>query len=137
MLSKVDLAEQSRKPIPRPVNEREIPPGYAIAAYLSAMIGLLTLAVANFLTTASKAFEAWVHQMGKAWMPGAQGIGPYSGKETLALVAWLLSWAILHFAFGKRLRNEAVWLTVFLVGIGMATTLLWPPVTHWLWGGER
>jgi len=108
------------------------PPGYAIAAYVSAMIGLVTLSAVNFFTEASKSFETAVFNIGKSWMPGAGGIGPYSGKETLALCAWLFSWFILHFFFAKHLKNEKTWMIVFLIGVGFATTLLWPPVIDWL-----
>ena len=85
-----------------PSTRERIPGGIAVAALMAAMVGMLTLAVANVFTAGSKAFNVWVHDVGKLWMPGAAGIGPYSGKETLALVAWLGTWLILHFA----LRNK-------------------------------
>lgn len=108
--------------------------GGAQAALLSAMLGCLTLAVVNLGTELSKKFQTFVHDVGKLWIPGAEGIGPYSGKETFMLVAWLLSWLIL----GRILRNRewnmnVVWI-LFLIGIGAATTLLWPPVFGWLSG---
>lgn len=108
--------------------------GPAVAALLSAALGLLTLAVVNLGTQASKAFNAWVHGIGKLWMPGAEGIGPYSGKETLSLAVWVGSWILLHLALRKRELNLGRWLVVFLVGIGIATTLLWPPVFEYLAG---
>ena len=105
-----------------------IPSGLAVAAMLSAMLGMLTLAVVNLGTEASEAFAGWVHSVGKLWMPGASGIGPYSGKETLSMVVWIAAWAILHPALRKHDLNLARWLIVFLVGVGVATTLIWPPV---------
>ncbi len=66
-----------------------VPGGIAVAALMAAMLGMLALAVVNVFTTASKPFNAWVHGVGKLWMPGAEGIGPYSGKETISLVVWL------------------------------------------------
>ena len=63
-------------------NARVMPSGIAVAALMSSMLGMLALAVVNVFTTASKDFNAWVHGVGKLWMPGAAGIGPYSGKET-------------------------------------------------------
>ena len=69
----------------------------------------------------------------KLWMPGAEGIGPYSGKETVGLIAWLVSWVILHFSLRHKQLNGGLWLTVFLLGIGVATTLVWPPVWHFGW----
>ena len=73
-------------------------------------------------------------------MPGAEGIGPYSGKETLALLAWLGSWIGLHLVMRRRNRDLLNVGILFLIGIGLATTLLWPPVTervlHLLHGGS-
>lgn len=117
-----------------PSTREHIPGGIAVAALMAAMVGMLTLAVVNVFTTASPAFNTWVHHVGKLWMPGAQGIGPYSGKETLALVGWLGSWAILHFALRKRDLEISRWFIVFLVGVGIATTLIWPPVFEYLAG---
>ena len=106
----------------------ERPTGEAVAALLAAGIALLTLAIVNQMSELSQAFTAWVHGVGKLWMPGAQGIGPYSGKETLALVAWLVSWAILHPAIRMRELSLSRWLVVFLVMVAVATTFIWPPV---------
>ncbi|MGH7208415.1 MAG: hypothetical protein ACREIL_03420 [Nitrospiraceae bacterium] len=108
--------------------------GPAIAAIISAMLGMLTLALVNLGTQASKAFNTWVHGIGKLWMPGAEGIGPYSGKETLSALVWVGSWVVLHVALRNRDLNLGRWLIVFLVGIGIATTLLWPPVFEYLAG---
>ncbi|HZS32704.1 MAG TPA: hypothetical protein VFC42_04945 [Methylomirabilota bacterium] len=113
---------------------RALRSGAAVAAMIAGMIGMLTLSIVNFATEASEAFSTWVHGVGKLWMPGAEGIGPYSGKETLALVAWLASWAILHPALRDRDPSIARWLVIFLIGIGIATTLLWPPVIEHLLG---
>ena len=80
----------------------------------------------------SEGFTTSVHRIGKLWMPGAEGIGPYSGKETLSLLVWLVSWAILHPLLRKTEWNNQVVVGIFLVGVALATTLLWPPVTHWV-----
>jgi len=108
--------------------------GPAVGALVSAMLGMLTLALVNLGTQASKAFNGWVHGVGKLWMPGAEGIGPYSGKETLSALVWIGSWIVLHVAFRNRDLNLGRWLIVFLIGIGIATTLLWPPVFEYLAG---
>ncbi len=111
-----------------PPERTPVPGGIAVASFLSAMLGMLTLAVVNIFTAASKDFNAFVYGIGKLWMPGAQGIGPYSGKETLALVAWIGSWIILHMALRKKDVDISRWFIVFLIGVGLATTLIWPPV---------
>jgi hypothetical protein len=117
-----------------PSTLERIPGGIAVAALMAAMTGMLTLAVVNAFTAGSKAFNVWVHEVGKLWMPGAAGIGPYSGKETLALVAWLSAWLILHFALRGKDLEISRWFIVFLVGVGIATTLIWPPVFEYLAG---
>lgn len=112
----------------------EIPTGVAVAAMLAAMIGLLTLALVNLGTTASKDFSSWVFGIGKLWVPGAEGIGPYSGKETFMMVGWLGSWIVLHFALRKREVNVRLCFAVFLVGMAITSLLLWPPITHLVLG---
>lgn len=111
-----------------------IPNGAAIAACLSAMIGLLVLGLVVFAAEASEPFAETVHAIGKLWMPGAERIGPYSGKETLMVLAWLGSWLILHGLLRRKQLDGGLWLTVFLVGVGTATLLVWPPVWQFLLG---
>lgn len=109
-----------------------VPSGIAVAAMMSAVIGMLALAVVNTCTAASPAVNAWVHSVGKLWMPGAEGIGPYSGKETLSALSWFGSWVILHYALRGRELNLSRWVIAFLVGVGIATTLIWPPVFEFI-----
>jgi hypothetical protein len=113
------------------MSTHEKPTGIAAAAILSAALGLLALAGSHLLAGYSAQDNAWVHAWGKAWMPGAQGIGPYAGKETLALLVWLGSWVALHQALGRKNLRLIPAGILFLIGIGIATTLLWPPVTEW------
>jgi hypothetical protein len=117
-----------------PPSTAVIPSGAAVAALLAAMLGMLALAIVNVLAEASEAFAGTVHGIGKLWMPGAAGIGPYSGKETVGLVAWMGSWVILHPVMRGKEFHLARWLVVFLIGVGVATTLLWPPVYGFLAG---
>src|SRR5688572_20050300 len=95
-----------------PTSSRSLPSGAAVAALLGAMLGILTLSLVNWGTAASKPFNAWVHGVGKLWMPGAEGIGQYSGKETLSLAVWIGSWLILHAALRNRELDLARWLVV-------------------------
>lgn len=108
----------------------EKPTGIAAASLFAAALSLLTLAASHLLAGYSEAAKTWVHAWGKAWMPGAQGIGPYSGKETLMLVVWIGSWILLHRWLKKREVNLTLAGILFLAAIGVATTLLWPPVTE-------
>lgn len=108
------------------------PNGASVAATLSALIGMLALAGVVLACEASTEVSVEVHALGKLWMPGAEGIGPYSGKETVMLAAWLGSWAVLHLLLRRREMNGGLWLTVFLAGAGVASTLIWPPTWHFL-----
>lgn len=112
-------------------NVKSKPSGAAAAAFIASSLGLLALAISHVMSQASHTAKELIHNIGKLWMPGAQGIGPYSGKETVALVVWLGSWIFLHFIFRKREVNMQWTGILWLVGLGIATTLLWPPVTHW------
>jgi hypothetical protein len=117
-----------------PPAKARVASGVAVAALLAAMIGMLVLAGVNQFTAVSKPFNAWVHGVGKLWMPGAEGIGPYSGKETLSALAWIVSWVGLHFALRRRELSLSRWLIVFLIGVGIATTWIWPPVFEYFAG---
>lgn len=112
------------------MDAHEKPTGIAAAAILACAVGTLVLAASHLLAEYSDAGKSWVHAWGKAWMPGAQGIGPYSGKETLALLAWLVSWILLHLWLRRKDANLTASGVLFLIGIGLATTALWPPVTE-------
>ena len=104
--------------------------GAAQAALLAAMLGIFTLALTHLGSEISESFKTVIHNLGKLWMPGAEGIGPYSGKETVAFLVWLASWAFLHRFLKTREWDQTLVVTIFLLGIALATTLLWPPVTH-------
>ncbi len=106
------------------------PTGIAAAAVLAAALGTLALAGSHLLSLYSEPAKNWVHSWGRAWMPGADHIGPYSGKETLMLLVWLGSWIVLHLALRRRNVSLIGVGLLLLAGIGTATTLLWPPVTH-------
>ena len=111
-------------------NHAEKPSGPAVAAIWATGLGLLALAISQILADAHEPAKVVIHNIGKTWMPGAGGIGPYSGKETIALLVWLISWVILHFFLRRRQLNLMISGTLFLILIGLATTLVWPPVTH-------
>ncbi len=112
------------------------PKGAAAAAYLSASLGILAMAFSHLISEKSKSTQNMVHSLGKLWMPGAEGIGPYSGKETIELLVWLGSWVVLHFLLKDKnvsIRWSGV---IFLILLGIGTTLLWPPVVHLLVSGK-
>jgi len=110
------------------------PNGAAVAAFTSAMIGLLTMGIVHTATDASTSFSNWVLSVGKLWVPNAQGIGPYSGKETFLLASWLLSWTFLHLLLRKRDMKLAVPVVVFVVGTALATLLIYTPFIDFILG---
>ena len=106
--------------------------GPAAAALLGMGLGLLALALAHVASEASAALQQSMQALGNAWIPGAQGIGPYSGKETVGLFVWLLSWLALHLTLRRREVSLVAAGVVSFLLVGLATTHLWPPVTHLL-----
>ncbi len=110
------------------------PSGAAVAAMLSIGIGALAMAIVVGASDLSTSFQnGFVHSIGKAWMPGAQGIGPYSGKLTFFLVGWILSWAIGHMLLKNRDLDLGKWAVVSFTLISLGILLIWPPITQLIW----
>lgn len=108
--------------------------GPAVAAILAAMLGPLIMGVVNVGTVASADFSNLVLSIGKLWIPSAQGIGPYSGKETFLLAGWLVSWGILHMTLRKKDMHLTIPMVVFMVGMLLATLFVYTPFIHLILG---
>ena len=106
------------------VSGLKFPTGGLFAALFAAWIGLITLALVNVVSDIDAGF--------KTWLTLHSGIGPYSGKELLLLVAWFLSWPVLHVVLRRRELDVKLWFGVFLGGMLIATALMWPPVFEWI-----
>jgi hypothetical protein len=110
--------------------------GAIVATLMAIPCGEFALLLADKIANRSKAAEGWVFGFGK-WMPGATGtgpggsIGPYSGKETLALAVWLLSWAVLFGALRKSSPGIAKSIRIFLIAIIVITVNFIDPVADW------
>ena len=104
--------------------------GQAAAAMMAAMIGVLSLGISHIISVLSKDAKLFIHEIGKAWIPGAEGIGPYSGKESLMLIGWGLSWVILYYALRNRDVKLSYYSLLFMIGISIATLLVWTPFVH-------
>ena len=109
---------------------RQLPTGPAAAALLSVGLGLLALGMTHIFSEVSVSFKNVMQALGQLWIPGATGIGPYSGKETVALLVWLLGWGTLHLMWRKREVNIIVVGAATLALIGLATTIVWPPIAE-------
>jgi hypothetical protein len=107
------------------------PSGAAAAALVAIGIGAMAMAIVVGLADASAAFNSgFVHSVGKAWVPGAQGIGPYSGKFTFFLIGWLLSWVVGHLVLRNRDVDLGKWAVTSFALISLAILLIWPPITN-------
>lgn len=69
-----------------------------------------------------------------SWIPGWWGIGPYAGKQTVALALWIGGWAVLHLLFKQQEVNLKRWIYAFLIGFAVLMLLIWPPIYHNLFG---
>ncbi len=110
------------------------PTGEAIAAFISPVLGLLALSIANYIWEATRwdparDVSALYIKLG-SWIPESDKIGPLVGKETILLVVWLGTWVALHLALRKRELRVAPWAIAFVVGIAFAALLLWPPLAE-------
>lgn len=100
--------------------------GPIIAATLSPLLGFYTLMVTHHVSRLSKPLDQLIHSYGH-WLPGSLGSGPlgstgsYSGKEALALLVWLVSWAIFHGLWRKQDLSVQAWLPIFSGGLVMVS----------------
>lgn len=111
-----DRLTSSQSPADSPA-ARE-PSGPAMAAALAAGIGAFALGLLVILG------EAGMFSAPAFYKPA----GGLSGRSTLAVVAWLVAWAVAHFAWKERdvnVRGVCV-VTLALVALGLLMTF--PPV---------
>jgi hypothetical protein len=114
----------------------QFPTGPIVATMMAVVCGEFALLLADKVSNRSKAVEGWVFSLGK-WMPGATGsgaggsIGPYSGKETIALAVWLLSWAVMHVTLRNRITSIAKSIKVFLILMIVITLNFVDPIAEW------
>lgn len=92
--------------------------GTAASALVSAGVGSAVLGIVTVLAAASKAFSS-----GLAWVAP---VGPLSGKTTVAVLAWLLSWAWLARRWSERRVDfgRVTIRTAVLIALGFLGTLL-------------
>ncbi|HEY6056612.1 MAG TPA: hypothetical protein VIV06_01200 [Candidatus Limnocylindrales bacterium] len=105
------------------------PSGPAAAAMIAAGIGTMVLGIFVVLNEASAANTGWNDFLKfDAHYGLGSGVGPLSGKVALAVIAFAVSWVILHFALRKREVNlfGAFAITLILVALGFALTF--PPI---------
>lgn len=90
--------------------------GAAAGAVLAAGIGSFVLGLLTTLAAASKVIGALLN----FYNPG----GPLSGKTTVAVVVWLVAWALLHGAWKNRQVEfgKVSSIAMLLVALGLLGT---------------
>ena len=112
--------------------------GVAASAFISAAVGCFTMMVVHHLADTSKTREAFIWKLG-AWIPGSNNpsklwgnIGSYTGKETMLLVGWLVSWAVLHQLWKhKQVKSKTIFFWIFALMIA-STAMCWHPLFPYL-----
>jgi predicted PurR-regulated permease PerM len=94
--------------------------GAAAAALLAAVIGIFVLAVMIVVAEANEDFANWLK-----W---DNEVGPLSGKSSLGLIAWAVTWPVLHLLLYRRDRVLMAASAISLVLFVAAMVLMFPPV---------
>lgn len=102
------------------------PNGPVAAAFLAAGIGSLVLGILVVLNEVSPDINRFL-RFDESFGLG-RGVGPLSGKVALAVIAYAVSWVLLHLWLrGKEVRfGLALAVALVLVGLGFALTF--PPI---------
>ncbi|MCQ8179484.1 hypothetical protein NP603_00045 [Methylomonas sp. SURF-1] len=108
--------------------------GPVVAASLALLLAFLTLMVSHHISRLSPGLDKLVHSYGY-WIPGSQGKGPdgsigsYTGKETLAIGVWLLSWLAFHLMWRKQDLDLAIWTRIFVISLIVITLGFFHPLS--------
>ena len=133
---------QSLKLFPRILSQGSRQPlqfsGPAAAAFLSTGIGCWAMMITHHLADTSKEMDTLVWKIG-SWIPGSHNpsklwgnIGSYSGKQTVLLIGWLLSWFILHRLWRqKNISTKTIFLGMFFLFV-VSTAMAWHPLFPYL-----
>jgi hypothetical protein len=112
--------------------------GNAAAAFISAGIGAFTMMVTHHLGDTSKERDKLIWNLG-SWIPGSKtddalygNIGSYTGKETMLLVGWLVSWLFLSLIWRDRQVKASTILFWMFATFMAATMMSWHPLFPYL-----
>jgi hypothetical protein len=107
-------------------------------ASTASLVGVMLIMAASALgfTLLTAPFEKLLGTGGGALPAAIHGLVAflYLFVGTIGLYLGLGSWVILHLALRKSDLEIPRGLIVFLVGVAIATTLIWPPVFEYLAG---
>jgi hypothetical protein len=110
------------------------PNGPVVAAFIAAGVASLVMGIGVVLNEASATikdaigvdFNAFL-QFDKNFGLGS-GVGPLSGKVGLAVIAFAVSWVLLHFLLRGKEVNFRTGFIVALVLVGLGFALTFPPI---------
>jgi hypothetical protein len=98
--------------------QRTLLNGEATAALLAAGIGCFAMGLVTTLAAASTAISNA--------LKFAPAVGPLSGKTTVAVVVWLVTWGVLHLLWRNKQINFARMFIVSLVFVGLGVLGTFP-----------
>lgn len=90
------------------------------ASMIASGIGSLVLGIAIVLAEVNAGI--------KTFLTWNSGVGPLSGKTGVAVIAFIVSWAVLHYAFQRRAISLTPSFIVTLVLVVLGLLLTFPPV---------
>lgn len=110
------------------------PNGPVVASFVAAGIASLTVGIGVVLNEASQPikdatgvdFNAFL-QFDKNFGLGS-GVGPLSGKVGLAVIAFVVSWVVLHLLLRHKEVNFRTGFIIALVLVGFGFALTFPPI---------
>ena len=110
------------------------PNGPVAAAFLAAAVGSLVIGIAVVLNEASATIKDAIGVDVNAFLRFDQnfglgsGVGPLSGKVTLAVIAYAISWVVFHLWLRGKEVNFRSFFIASLVLIGLGFALTFPPI---------
>jgi hypothetical protein len=112
--------------------------GPAAAFLISGGLGSVMMMVSHHLSDTSKVREARLLVLG-SWIPGSVSpdpmwgnIGSYAGKETILLISWLFSLAILYpILKDRQIKPKTLFFWMFSL-FTLATVMAWHPLFPYL-----
>lgn len=112
--------------------------GPAAAALISAALSCCILMVNQHFTSVFQEWNAIVWRLGD-WIPGSRNpdpfygeIGSYTGKETIMLLSWLISWFILHQVWKEKQIQSKFLISLLMFLLVLATVMNWHPLFPYL-----
>ena len=106
------------------------PTGAAAAAVAAASVAVLTLGGSSALAALVPWFEQALAELSRFFLPGGTQLGSYGGQQAVMVVAWLVSWAVLHARWRRRQVSLTATSVVLAISLVVTTLLLWPPITR-------